>query len=103
MDVVIGKVRGYAGDLGLEKGQCVAAERVIGIGTALDGDDAVERKRPDGGILVVDSLHDVGENVFYVLERRFAKGFGQVQDCVERGGAIACVSAVGAVFEEGIK
>ncbi len=98
--VVVGEVGGDAGDLGFEERQGVAAEGVVGIGAALDGDDAVEGECADGGILVIDRLHDVGKNLFYVGERRFAESFGKVEDRVEGGGAVAGVGAVDAVLQQ---
>jgi hypothetical protein len=58
--VVVGKVGGYARYLRLKEGKSIAAEGMVRIGAAFDGNDAVERQCPDGWILVIDGLHDVG-------------------------------------------
>jgi hypothetical protein len=76
--VVIGKMGCYAGNLGLEKRQGVSAKSVVWVGAALDGNDAVECKGSDGRVFVIDRLHDVRDNVFYILKRRLAECFGQV-------------------------
>jgi hypothetical protein len=88
------------GDLGLEKREGVAAESVIGIGTAFDGNDTIESQRPNGRVFIIDSLHDARENVFYFGKRRLANSPGQIEDRIEGGGTVAGVGAVGAVLEQ---
>ena len=58
--VVVSKVGGYARYLWLEEGKSIAAEGMVRIGAAFDGNDAVERQCSDGRILVIDGLHDIG-------------------------------------------
>jgi hypothetical protein len=99
--VVVGEVGGYAWDLGLEERQGIAAEGVVGIGAAFNSNDTVEGQRPDGGILVIDGLHDVREDLFYIGEGCFAESLGQIEDRVKGSRRIAGIGSVNTVLEQG--
>jgi hypothetical protein len=100
VNVIVSEVGGYTGYLGLEEWQGIPAERMVGIGATFYGNDTVEGQCPDGRILVIDGLHDVRENLFYIRERCLAECLGQIEDRVEGSGAVASVGSVGAVLEQ---
>jgi hypothetical protein len=98
--VVVGEMGGYARDLGLEEWQGIAAEGMVGIGAAFDGNDTVEGQCPDRRILVIDGLHDLRKNLFYVRERRLAERLGKIEDCVKGRGTVAGIGSVNASLEQ---